>query len=228
MEAGTLVFVVSGPATDPENTDLMWWEVVPYACSPLEGDPATGECGYDPRIGWVTSGPEATWLEPVAPTCPRELTADNREAFYSLLPELLACFGDDPIVLEGIVDYWCCRGITLGTTEPAWLAGDYSNPVVARLRVSEQEAASWGPELHINPESGLTLGERGSVVRITGHFDDPAAQSCQTTLSAEERELNPEFAAPAQVAILGCRLQFVVDAVEQLDFVPLPTHAPQG
>jgi hypothetical protein len=228
MDVGTRLFVLSGPATDPADPDLVWWEVVPYDCAAADDSP-TGDCGYDPRIGWVTSGPEGVWLEPVTPDCPSELTAENPEAFYNT-PELLACFGSGPIVLEGIVDYWCCRGITFGTTEPAWLAGDYSNPVVAHLRISEQEAASWGPELRINPASGLTLGERGSIIRVTGHLDDPAAQSCRTTVAERDLELNPDlrWVTNPSVAVYGCRLAFVIDAVERLDFVPLPTHAPQG
>jgi hypothetical protein len=122
------------------------------------------------------------------------------------------------------------RGITLGTTEPAWLAGDYSEWFVAKLRVSEQEAVSWGPELHVNPDSGLMLGERGSIVRITGHFDDPTARTCRTTLLAEERESYPDLpgAASPEQAVFHCRLQFVVDAADRLDLVPLPTYAPQG
>lgn len=229
IDAGTRLFVLSGPATHPAEPDLQWWEVVPYACSPIDDDPAAGDCGYDPRIGWVTSGPEGLWVEPLAPDCPRELTAENPEAFYNP-PELLACFGSAPIVLEGIVDYWCCRGITVGTTEPAWLAGDYSNPLVAQLRISEQEAASWGPELRINPASGLALGERGSVIRVTGHFDDPAASSCRTAVAERDLELNPDlrWVTNPSVGVYGCRLAFVIDAVERLDFVPLPTHAPQG
>jgi hypothetical protein len=224
IDAETLVFVLSGPAADPASPELAWWQVVPYACADDRAD-----CSYDPRMGWVSTGPEGDWIRPATPDCPDSFSADEPEAFYDA-PELIACFGSDPIVLEGIVDYWCCRGITLGTTEPAWLAGDYSEPAIARLRVSEGEAASWGPELHVNPESGVSLGERGSVVRITGHFDDPAARTCRTTLSAEERELNPEIAAAAstEYAVFHCRLQFVVDAVERLAFVPLPTHAPQG
>jgi hypothetical protein len=226
MDAGTHLFVLSGPATDPADPDLAWWEVVPYDCSPVEDDPANEDCGYDPRIGWVTSGPQGVWLEPVIPDCPRKLTAENAEAFNA---HVLACFGSSPIVLEGIVDYWCCRGITVGTTEPAWLAGDYSNALVARLRMGEQETGSWGPELRINPASGLALGQRGSIIRVTGHFDDPAAQTCRTTLSADERERYPDYHwASPQYAVYDCRLAFVVDAVEHLGFVPLPTHPPQG
>lgn len=224
LDAETLVFVLSGPASDPASPDLAWWQVVPYACSEERAD-----CSYEPRLGWVSTGPGADWLRSVTPDCPNAFTADNPDAFYNV-PELIACFRDAPIVLEGIVDYWCCRGITFGTTEPAWLAGDSAEPLVARLRVSEQEAVAWGPELHVNPGSGLTLGERGSIVRITGHFDDSAARTCRTTFSAEERESYPERLASAspEQAVYHCRLQFVLDSVDRLDFVPLPTHPPQG
>jgi hypothetical protein len=224
LDAGTLAFVLAGPSSDPASPELAWWQVVPYACTEDRPD-----CSYDPRVGWVSTGPDADWLRSVTPDCPDAFSADDPDAFYDV-PGLIACFGDAPITLEGIVDYWCCRGITLGSTEPAWLAGDYSEPFVAKLRHSVEQASSWGPELHVNPESGVTLGERGSIVRITGHFDDATARTCRTTLSAEERELYPDLqeATSPDQAVYHCRLQFVVDAADRLDFVPLPTHAPQG
>jgi hypothetical protein len=222
LHIGTRVFVISGPATDPADARLEWWQVVPFACD--------GGCGYEPRIGWVSSGPQKDWLFVVEPACRDSFTsADTSADPETFSPvELLACHGSQPITLEGIIDYWCCRGITVGRTEPAWLAGD---PVVARLRVSAAAGSgSWGPELHVDPDSGITLGERGTVARIVGHFDDPAAQACVTALSDDERERYPEmeWVTGVSLSVYQCRLQFVVDSVQVLDYVPLPTHPPQG
>jgi hypothetical protein len=225
LHIGTRVFVLSGPAADPADSRLEWWQVVPFACD--------GGCGYEPRIGWVSSGHQKDWLLLVEPACRNSFTsADTSADPESFSPvELLACHGAQPITLEGIIDYWCCRGITVGRTEPAWLAGDYSNPIVPRLRVSAAAGSgSWGPELHVNPASGITLGERGTVAQIVGHFDDPAARACVTALSNDERDRYPdmEWVTDPSLSVYLCRLQFVVDSVHVLDFVPLPTHPPQG
>jgi hypothetical protein len=48
-------------------------------------------------------------------------------------------------------------------------------------------------------------------IRVTGHFDDPAAQTCETiTLPGEEAPM-PEL------VILGCRASFVADEVIELE-----------
>ena len=221
LQSGTHVFILSGPSPDPADAELEWWEVAPIECE--------GGCGYHPRIGWVSSGPAKDWLRPIVLECPRSFTSADAG---DLNPEeLLACHGDQPITLDGINDYWCCRGITLGRTEPAWLAGDYGNPMRALLRISaDADSPAWGPELHVNPASTVTLGDRGTVARITGHFDDPAAQECVTTLTADERERYPDmlWVLAQSFSVFGCRVQFVVDAIDVLDSIPLPTHAPQG
>jgi hypothetical protein len=220
LRAGTEVIVLSGPVADASDPTLEWWEVQP-------SDDFCDECPLDPRPGWMSTGPNGDWLRLEEHDCPSisTLTADGWGSY-----PLLQCFGSDPIALEGIVDYGCCRGITFGTTEPAWLAGDYSDPVVAHLLVSADSEQFWGPELHLAPGSSVTLGDRGTVARIIGHVDDAAAQTCATTLTDEERDLNPELTwvtTPA-LAVYHCRTQFVVDSVEVLDFVDLPSPAPQG
>jgi hypothetical protein len=221
LNEGTDVIILSGPATDTSDPALEWWEVLPT------GD-FCDDCSFEPRPGWMTTGPNKEWLLPVDFDCPASstFTAESWKASHPLLQ----CFGSDPITLEGIVDYWCCRGITLGTTEPAWLAGDYTDSFIARLRTDTEIATSWGPELHLDPDSGVSLGERGTLARITGHVDDPAAHACRTTLTEDDWERNPDlrWVTTSSLAVYQCRTQFVVDSVDVLDFIPLPTHAPQG
>jgi hypothetical protein len=220
LDAGTRVFLLEGPITDPTDAGIEWWRVAPYECE--------GGCGYDPRGGWMSSGPDGEWLEPVALDCESSYTAADRERFRSS-PEMLACHGDEPITLEGIVDYWCCSAMSVGVTEPAWLAGPPS--MYAMLRQgSEVGSAGWGPHMRVDPSSGVVLGDRGTVARITGHYDDPAARTCAVTVSDEDRELNPDIAASItpEGTVYACRLQFVVDDVEVIDVIPLPTQPPQG
>jgi hypothetical protein len=230
LEAGTRVVVISEPVADASDPALEWWYVMPS-----EG-PCGAACGIDKRPGWMTTGPERSWLRAEAPDCPdgSSFTADTWDenaTINGLLPTnaLVQCFGNAPIVFEGVIDYFCCRGITLGVTEPAWLAGDYSMPGVARL-FSPTTGFTWGPDLRVDPASGVTLGERGTVARVTGHFDDPAAQSCVTTIDPGVLELNPEYrwTMDPPLAIWACRNGFAVDDVEVLDVIPLPTQQPQG
>ncbi|MGQ0606874.1 MAG: hypothetical protein ACT4OQ_00220, partial [Chloroflexota bacterium] len=221
IDAGTRVFVISGPASDRSDAALEWWLVGPYACE--------GGCGYEPRIGWVSTGPEGTWLDRVSVNCLDSYEARDAERF-AFAPELLACHGSDPITLEGIIDYWCCSPLILAPTEPAWLAGASTSSYPMLRSSPDATPGAWGPVLRVRPESGVVLGERGALARITGHFDDPAAQTCSTHVPDDVRELNPDVTASIspEGSVYGCRLQFVVDDVEVLDFIPLPTHAPQG
>ena len=164
-------------------------------------------CGLDLHPGWMTTGPAREWLEPVALDCPTSSTF-TAETWDEEQPTL-QCFGRRPITLEGILDYWCCRGITLGQTRPAWLASGLSSG--PRLRVAAEEDPSWGPELHIAPQSGVTLPDRGTVVRIRGHFDDPAAETCRTTVTDDEWDRYPDlrWVTLPSLAVYGCRTKFV-------------------
>jgi hypothetical protein len=58
---------------------------------------------------------------------------------------------------------------------------------------------------------------RGDVVRLRGHFDDPAATSCSA-------ETDPGFEGPAvdvPFLVLFCREQFVPDEWELIDHLEL-------
>jgi hypothetical protein len=222
LEAGTRVVVISEAVADANDPALEWWYVMPSEA------PCAG-CGIDTRPGWMTTGPDRGWLRTENPDCPdsSSFTADTWDDNY-WAPVLLQCFGNAPLVFEGVIDYFCCPGITFGVTEPAWLARPfYDGSGGARLT---DDGLSWGPELHVDPASGVELGERGTVARVTGHVDDAAAQNCGTTVDPGDLELNPElrWVMDAPLAIWACRNSFVVDDVEVLDFIPLPTHPPQG
>lgn len=221
LDAGTRVFLLEGPVADRTDSALEWWRVAPYAC---DGCP-----GYDPRIGWISSGPEGEWLDSVTLECRDSYTAADAERFPSP-EEMLACHGSNSITLEGIVDYWCCSELSIAVTEPSWLAGTPGSMFAMLRQDVAGESGGWGPHLRVDPSSGVELGDRGTVARIIGHYDDPAARTCVATVSDDDRALNPNVveSITAEGTVHRCRLQFVVEDVEVLDFVPLPTHAPQG
>jgi hypothetical protein len=87
-------------------------------------------------------------------------------------------------------------------TEVGWLVCQNTNSNL--LAASEEEPAGRLP-ISIDPDSGVTMPERGQWVEVTGHFDDPAAQDCGAASDAMETD-------PGEL-VFNCRLQFVPTAV---------------
>jgi hypothetical protein len=87
--------------------------------------------------------------------------------------------------------------------EPAWLA---CSPF--GLQAAGDTRKVGPPELFvaIQPSASRSLAfEPYAQVRVTGHFDDPAAQTCHETLRGDA-----ETIAPATETIARCRREFVV------------------
>ena len=113
--------------------------------------------------------------------------------------ERLACFGDRPMTVVGTYGCGGCGGTEPGIYEPSWLAA----PVhIDFLWVDWRIGAPL--DLHIAPDSGLAFPPEGSIVRMTGHFNDPAAATCIFTGA----DGNPETIEE------GCREAFVVDGYQ--------------
>jgi hypothetical protein len=63
---------------------------------------------------------------------------------------------------------------------------------------------------------GPSVEPRGTIVRVTGHFDDPASATCRI-------EPGSDFSgAWSGASELLCREQFVVTQIEKLGFMALP------
>jgi hypothetical protein len=73
------------------------------------------------------------------------------------------------------------------------------------VAATEAEGFETRLALSIDPESDVTMPERGQWVDVTGHFDDPAATLCAE--GAETMDADPISLA------FGCRLQFVPTSV---------------
>jgi hypothetical protein len=152
----------------------------------------------------IGSGNER-YLEVVTPDCPPPDPDLATVIAMSNDWDRLACFGDRPLNFTGTYGCGECGGTEAGTFEPFWLAG----PVHAQFLWVE-----WGIggvlALHIPPDSGLAFPPEGSIVRTTGHFNDPASTTCVVSMSDGEqvRALDP------RTADLYCRERFVVDAFE--------------
>jgi hypothetical protein len=76
-------------------------------------------------------------------------------------------------------------------------------------------------EFRADPGVGLEVPERGDVVRVTGHFEDPAATSCRAEVDEDASGGEPvQLPEPARV-ILDCRATFVWTGYEVTGFEDL-------
>jgi hypothetical protein len=85
----------------------------------------------------------------------------------------VACYGDAPLTFDGEI----IAGVAdcPGAVEPLWL----SCPQTFLHLVGEtRKVGAPGLTVAVDPASGVSLGEPNTNVRVTGHFDDPAAQTC--------------------------------------------------
>lgn len=131
----------------------------------------------------------------------------------------VACYGDAPITVDaevvgvGAID--CAPMVPEWMSCGAWVA---LQPIAAQAsRNGFVLAATSGPRgplqlfAAIHPETALDSRDIiGRPLRITGHFDDPAAQTC--------RQTEPVFdeTTPPPPDISGCRNLFVLTGFEQL------------
>ncbi len=188
MAVGTRLFVVSGPQT----AGGIDWYLVQW--------PPTRS--YAPVLGWlpakVDNRPQA---QTVAPVCPASPTLPELVAMA--WGERLLCYGAEPITLSRVMVGEHAPDLEVNG-QPVWLAEDSS------LRLYDDQGPTgvggW-MQLHVDPASALNL-PTGTLLEITGHFDDPAATGCSRAfVGAEASSLVPEDAG-AQV--LRCRENFVV------------------
>jgi hypothetical protein len=119
----------------------------------------------------------------------------------------VACYGDAPLTLEA---NWVGGGVAdcPSAPEPAWLACSSFS-----LRAVGDTRKVGAPELSvaIQPTIG-SLPDVGTDVRVTGHYDDPAAQTCRETALGG----GAETLAPAAEMIDRCRRAFVITEVVAL------------
>jgi len=125
----------------------------------------------------------------------------------------VACYGDAPLTFDaqlsglGVVD--CPM-----SPEPAWLAcSTYSLQLVGETR----KVGAPFLQVAVDPASDVaTRWEGGTNARVTGHYDDPAAQTCRETVLGG----GAESLAPVALTIEQCRRTLVIT-----DFVPLAAFA---
>ncbi|HEX2766813.1 MAG TPA: hypothetical protein VHR55_09295 [Candidatus Limnocylindria bacterium] len=193
-----------------ENEDYTWYPVAVIDASDLPapgGDPL--EYG---AVGWVAVGDgEQDWVELLDPRC-----TDDEPTLQHLASltewERLACYGNQPLTVEGILGCGGCGGFVPGTWTPEWIATPQNTDLFSvepQVRIGPM-ALTWSPD---GPERPDTNGV-APILRVTGHFDDPAAAGCSLTFSFDPLGAERETPVHAATAEVWCRTKFVVETFE--------------
>ena len=188
------LFVIGAPS---EADDLRWYRV-----AALAGPSCPEPCEM---IGYVATPVEAgdPWIQEVGVTCPT--TPMTHDGLSALLPlEALHCFGNNTIVVTGTVEQ--PEGVGYEgpfAYSPAWLAHPLAVPFLAT-------ASGHVIGFRAPPDADLEPPEDEDVVRVTGHYEDPAATSCRVTVDPAFADEEPQPVPPEPaLAVLTCRATFV-------------------
>ena len=219
VNEGDLLYVTRGSSPDlaPRRADGFEWYGVQYA-------PGYGGWPVEPEMedrveGYIAArSTSEAFLELVAPECPDQVT--DLASVVSMTPyERVACLGDRELTLEGTFGCPFCDSLLYPwSTEPAWLA-------TWQIHL-DMLVPSWSPyppfpgsiELAVPPD-GVDLGpdQRGAIVRVTGHFDDPRSVDCTITPGASAGTIEPVHDEAAE---WYCRERFVVESWEVIGTDP--------
>lgn len=208
LAAGEVLYLISAPtALGPVEADGYSWYLGTYTpgyrdwpLNPPAGDPTLS--------GWFASGAGSeAYVELLSARCPVSTDIDGLYAVTAW--ERLACLGEQQLTVEGTYGCGGCGGLAPGTFEPAWLAGPsphtFTPPWAALPSVIELMVLHVPPDI---PELGAE--QAGSVLRVTGHFNDARSTEC-VIASGEPGE---EVPADDLAAEWYCRLGFVVESWE--------------
>jgi hypothetical protein len=194
IAAGQSVWIQGSGEFGPVTVEGATYYPAMYALN-FAGWPAGVDGAFE---GWVPTERDGIPLVELAPvTCPA-LDSLRPAVLAGMTPwAQLACYGNQELVLEGA---WIGGGggIWPWEGEPAWLVP----PDVVRSISDGDTAFSFVLAPNVVVPAALESG--GGRVRITGHFDDPAAATC--VIHAGE----PMVEQPAESVRFYCRERFVV------------------
>jgi hypothetical protein len=214
LAAGEVLYLITSPtALGPIEADGYSWylgmHTPGYRDWPLNppgsGDGPSG----DPRVsGWFAAGGGGDeFVELLPARCP--VSTDIDGLYAATAWERLACLGEQQLTVEGTYGCGGCGGLAPGTFEPEWLAGPnfhtFTPPWAALPPVVEQMVLHLPPDI---PELGSE--QAGSLLRVTGHFNDARSPDCVIAAG----EPGEELPANDLAAEWYCRLGFVVETWE--------------
>jgi hypothetical protein len=162
------------------------------------GPSASASPSSTPPAGCVNPPADITTLIDMLPTGPDDPGVDP-----------VACYGNTTLTFDAT---WYGGGVADCPTapEPAWLACSSFS-----LQAAGDTRKVGAPELFvaIDPAADVSgVSAPFAQVRVTGHFDDPAAQTCHET----QPGVGGESPTPVATMVEHCRRTFVVTEVEPL------------
>jgi hypothetical protein len=200
IDAGQLLATLDGPVA----SDGFDW----YLVQVIGGGPGSE------LVGWAATPQEGdAWLVPSELECPAA-PADLAATMAMGPAAALYCSDGEELTLEGYVVTGFGCNVT-GNFEPLWLAHPCANMSFispAPLGTIDRPTFLHYPAPGVtNPT--LTFSD-DQVVRIVGHYDDPAAAGCVIEPADEADPGSPGFEASDPAAdVAVCRLRFVVTDV---------------
>jgi hypothetical protein len=191
LRRGDAVFIVDGPV----RADGYDWYMVQSLPGGTELDVDGGP------FGWVAAASRdgEAWVEDRAQTpCPK-LPDEGRDVVGALPEEVLVhCFGGTEIAFDVEANVHC-EGPN--AFDPAWLA-------VGCGAIAGDSCGTCGIPIAGAPSAGIVLPrEELATWSMRGHFDDPAAASCQMNATAGLGDPSPEL------VVHRCRTIFVVTSL---------------
>ena len=185
-----------------------------YADGGIDGWVAEGENGLE----WLALDP-VTCFGPA--TLATLLAPPGSTDAWTTAWERLACQGGEPLQLEGLIESRCFDAPdTSYTFLPEFLAAPTSSCWgLAADDVDTDGHLRSGLNLDLSyPADSGALPQRGDLVRVRGHFDDPASSTCTAKTSIGQSLIDPEF------LVFYCCERFVVDELAVIghrDLAPL-------
>jgi hypothetical protein len=200
------LLAASGPPVRADG--YLWYRGALIESADLPALPAELVPPGDGLNGWFAAGKDAvSYVEVLDARCPRVVDLDNVAAMVG--GERVTCFGGRSIELEGTYGCPACTSDIFGTFEPDWLA----NPNVGGQFLSATGRSDGsGMLLRFPPQ--VTPPAFGSIVRLRGHFDDPAAMTCAIAPDYFWDDATDPHPAPDAIAHELCRQQLVVESYD--------------
>jgi hypothetical protein len=191
LPPGRRLFTIGEPT---DAGELRWYRVGVVA-----GPDCAEDCTLVGQVATPLAADEEPWITEVDVDCPTSpMTA---QALGALAPlEALHCYGRNELVITGVVDTPGSIPPNPIAYSPEWLA-EPNTP--AFIRPDSPTTLVIG--FHPHPDAELEPPERGDVVRVTGHFEDPAATSCRAAIDEDSEPV--QLPDPARL-ILDCRATF--------------------
>ena len=208
LPPGARSIVVDGPVP---NDGQDWYRLhalgLPMGTG-CAGPPETDPFSCPGWFGWVAAAGTdgSAWLVEDGSSCPdwpdRRLSEDL--VYGHGMFAYLACFGGEARMIIGyypeIPDDAGLGGVCESVDGLQWLACD---PGYEQLVIGAGDRfLGEGFRLAIPP--GVEMPERGQLVEVTGHYDDPAARDCT-------------HGTPPGESVLFCRARFVVTSARPVE-----------